>query len=448
MDEQKGFFGLLDKYLMGPMGYIAQFKVVRAITAAGMAAVPFTIVGSMFLVLSILPQSFSFWPIVADIFAASFDKFTALYMIANYATMGSLSLYFVLSMAFELTKIYADEEELNLDPLNGALLALFAFIMTIPQIVFKGGSMQAITSLKDGAVVADGWAMANGVTRFGTTGIFTAIIMAVITVLLYRMCVKHNWVIKMPDSVPEGVSRGFTALVPGFVVALTVIVINGILIALGTDIFEVIALPFSFVGNLTSTWIGIVIIYLLTQALWIVGIHGANIIFAIVNPIALANVATNAAEGTRYVVAGEWSNMFVIAGGSGATLGLVIWCAFRARSQQLSAIGKAAVVPGIFNINEPLIFGLPIIYNPALAIPFMTAPIVSATIYYAAMKLNLINAVIAQVPWPTPVGIGAFLGTADLRAIPVALLCAIAAFLIYWPFIRRYDRQLLAEEQA
>ncbi|WP_277291339.1 PTS cellobiose transporter subunit IIC, partial [Streptococcus orisratti] len=371
MDEQKGFFGLLDKYLMGPMGVIAQYKVVRAITAAGMAAVPFTIVGSMFLVFSILPQAFSFWPIVGDIFSASFDKFTALYMVANYATMGSLSLYFVLSMAYELTKIYADEEDLNLNPLNGALLALFAFIMTVPQIVFKGGMMSAITSLKEGSVIVDGWAMGNGVSRFGTTGIFTAIIMAVVTVLLYRMCVKRNWVIKMPDSVPEGVSRGFTALIPGFVVAFTVIIINGILIALGTDIFSVIAIPFSFVGGLTNTWIGLVIIYLLTQALWVVGIHGANIVFAFVNPIALSNMVLNA-DGARFVVAGEFSNMFVIAGGSGATLGLCIWCAFRARSSQLSAIGKAAVVPAIFNINEPLIFGLPIIYNPALAIPFLT----------------------------------------------------------------------------
>ena len=162
------------------------------------------------------------------------------------------SLYFVLAMAYELTKIYAEEEDLNLTPLNGALLALFAFIMTVPQIIFEGGAMSAVTSLKEGTVVADGWAMSNGVTRFGTTGIFTAIIMAVVTVLLYRMCVKHNWVIKMPESVPEGVSRGFTALIPGFVVAFTVIIVSGILVAFGTDIFQVIAIPFAFVGNLTK----------------------------------------------------------------------------------------------------------------------------------------------------------------------------------------------------
>ena len=135
MDQQNGLFGFLENHVMGPMGKLAQFKVVRAITAAGMAAVPFTIVGSMFLVFSILPQAFSFWPIVADIFSASFDKFTSLYMVANYATMGSLSPYFVLSLAYELTKIYAEEEELNMNPLNGALLALMAFVMTVPQII-------------------------------------------------------------------------------------------------------------------------------------------------------------------------------------------------------------------------------------------------------------------------------------------------------------------------
>lgn len=451
MDQQNGLFGFLENHVMGPMGKLAQFKVVRAITAAGMAAVPFTIVGSMFLVFSILPQAFSFWPIVADIFSASFDKFTSLYMVANYATMGSLSLYFVLSLAYELTKIYAEEEELNMNPLNGALLALMAFVMTVPQIIFDGGMMKTVTSLKEGAVIADGWAMGNGVARFGTTGIFTAIIMAIVTVLIYRMCVKHNWVIKMPEAVPEGVSRGFTALVPGFVVAFVVafvvIFINGLLVAMGTDVFKVIAIPFGFVSNLTNSWIGLMIIYLLTQLLWIVGIHGANIVFAFVSPIALANMAENAAGG-HFAVAGEFSNMFVIAGGSGATLGLCLYIAFASKSEQLKAIGRASVVPALFNINEPLIFGLPIIYNPALAIPFILAPMVTATIYYVANSLNFIKPIIAQVPWPTPVGIGAFLGTADLRAVLVALVCAFAAFLVYLPFIRVYDQKLVKEEQG
>ena len=447
MEQQSGLFGFLENHVMEPMGKIAQMKVVRAITAAGMAAVPFTIVGSMFLVLSILPQAFSFWPIVADVFAASFDKFTALYMVANYATMGVLSLYFVLSLSYELTRIYSEEEGLNMNPLNGALLSLMAFVMTIPQLVFKDGAMEALHSVEEGNFVINGWAMGNGVARFGTTGIFTAIIMSIVTVLLYRLCVKHNWVISMPDSVPEGVSRGFTALIPGFVVSFFVIILNGILVVLGTDIFSVIAIPFGFVSKLTGSWLGIMIIYLVTQLLWIVGIHGANIVFSFVSPIALANMVENA-QGAHHAVAGEFSNMFVIAGGSGATLGLCFFIAFLAKSEQLKAIGRASVVPALFNINEPLIFGLPIIYNPALAIPFITAPMASATVYYFGLKLGFINAVVANVPWPSPIGIGAFLGTADVRAALLAVVCAVVAFLVYLPFIRVYDKKLYAEEQA
>ena len=190
MDQQNGLFGFLENHVMGPMGKLAQLKVVRAITAAGMAAVPFTIVGSMFLVFSILPQAFSFWPIVADIFSASFDKFTSLYMVANFATMGSLSLYFVLSLAYELTKIYAEEEELNMNPLNGALLALMAFIMTVPQIIFDGGMMKAVTSLEEGAVVADGWAMGNGVTRFGQQ-VFSQLSLWLLLQCLFIGCVSN-----------------------------------------------------------------------------------------------------------------------------------------------------------------------------------------------------------------------------------------------------------------
>ncbi|HFR3550606.1 TPA: PTS cellobiose transporter subunit IIC [Streptococcus suis] len=449
MEEQNGLFGLLEKHLMGPMGKLAQMKIVRAITAAGMAAVPFTIVGSMFLVFSIIPLAFSFIPAIQTFFDATIANYTSMYMVANTATMGILALYFNLAIGYELTKIYAEEEGLNLTPLNGALLSLFAFVMSVPEVIFGNGTSSLVTNLDPdkGAIVVDGFQVGGGIARFGTSGIFTAIIMAVVAVLLYRLCVKRNWVIKMPDSVPEGVSRGFTALVPSFVIAFAVIIVNGALVLMGTDIFKVIAIPFGFVTSLTDTWIGLMIIYLLTQLLWLVGIHGANIVFAFVSPIALANMAANA-EGARFVVAGEFSNMFVIAGGSGATLGLCIWLATRARSEQLSAIGKAALVPGIFNINEPLIFGLPVIYNPALAIPFILAPIASMTVYYVAMKLNMINAVIAQVPWPTPVGIGAFLGTADVKAIVLALVCALTAFLVYYPFVRAYDKKLLAEEQA
>lgn len=445
METNKGF-EFLEKYLMGPMGKISQLRLVRAVMAAGMASIPFTIVGSMFLVLNILPQTLTF---LEDIFNNTVFRISDLYMLANKATMGILALYFCLIIGYEYTKIFVEEEDLNLNPLNGALLSMFAFFMTIPELVSKDGKISLIHEVSEGTNIINGWNIGgDGVSRLGTTGIFTAIIMAVLAVQIYRLCVKKNLIIKMPDSVPEGVVRSFTALIPAFVVAVAVLLINGIFVSLGTDIFKVIAVPFSFVIELTNSWLGILVIYFLISALWIVGIHGANIISAFLTPIVLANMQMNM-QGANIPFAGEFQNSFVIMGGSGATLGLTIFIAFLAKSEQLKVLGRAGIVPSIFNINEPIIFGLPIIYNPYLAIPFFLAPMVSASTAFWAIKLQLVNPIIAQVPWPSPIGIGAFIGTAgDFRALLLALINGVIAFLIYLPFIKMYDNKLLKEESA
>ena len=288
----------------------------------------------------------------------------------------------------------------------------------------------------------------DGVSRLGTVGIFTGIIMAVIAVRLYRLCVKRNWVIKMPEQVPEGVSRAFTALIPAFVVAFVILIIIGILVFFNTDIFQLIAIPFGFVTKLTSSWIGVMVIYFLIHALWIVGIHGANIISSLIAPITLGNLALNA-DGAHIPLAGEFQNAFVTIGGSGATLGLCLFLVYMAKSEQLKVLGKASIVPCLFNINEPLIFGIPLIYNPFMAIPFFLAPMVSASIAYFAIQFELIRPVIANMPWPSPVGVGAFISTGgDWKAALVAIIGAVAAFVIYLPFARAYDKKLVDDEVA
>lgn len=437
--------GFLEKF-MGPMAKIAQFKLVRAVMAAGVASIPFTIVGSMFLVLNILPDTI---PALQGIFDSSVFRLQDLYMVANKATMGILALYFSIVIGYELTKIYADEEDIDINPVSGALLSLFAFFMCIPELVFVDGRFSLIQSISEDEHVINGWRMVgDGVSRIGTSGIFTAIIMGVISVLVYRFCVKRNWTIKMPDAVPEGVSRAFTALIPTFVVAFVVLIINGVLVALGTDIFNIIAIPFGFVTKLTDTWIGIVIIYFLIHALWLVGIHGANIVDALVKPMLLSNMAANAA-GANIPFAGEFQNTYVVLGGSGATLGMTIFIAFLARSEQLKVLGRASLGPAIFNINEPIIFGLPIVYNPFMAVPFFLAPITTASLGYWATKLKIVKPIIAQMPWPSPAGTGAFIGTGgDFKAVILAFICVIVAFIIYLPFIKYYDNKLYREEQG
>ncbi len=446
MGSENKVFAFLEKYLMGPMGKIASFRIVRAIMAAGMACIPFTIVGSMFLVLNVIPQTFTF---LEGFWNSTFLKIGDLYMLANKATMGILALYFCLVIGYEYTKIYADEEDLDVNPLNGALLSMFAYFMAIPQLVMDDGKMVLVNIMKKDVNIFNGWEMSgDGVSRLGTTGIFTAIIMSIIAVQLYRLCVKRQWIIKMPEAVPEGVSRSFTALIPAFLVAFVILAFTGILVAFDTDIFKIIAVPFGFVVNLTSSWIGILVIYFLIHALWIVGIHGANIISAFITPIVLSNMQLNI-EGANIPFAGEFQNSLVVMGGSGATLGLCVFIAFLAKSEQLRVLGKASLAPGLFNINEPLVFGLPIVYNPFLAIPFFLAPMVSASIGYWTIKLELVKPIIAQVPWPSPIGFGAFIGTAgSLMAVLVSLICGFVAFLIWFPFIKIYDKKLVEQEKG
>ena len=436
-------FEFLEKYLMGPMAKVSAWRPVRAIVAAGRASIPFTIVGSMFLVLSVIPQAFPV-SFIETIWENSIDKLSPLYLQAYNCTMGILSLYFAIVIGYEYTKIFVDEEDLNVDPVYGALLSVFAFFLTIPELVISNNTFDYLNV--DGATI-NGWTIGgNSLDRLSTSGMFTAVLMSILAVQLYKTCIR--WAVKMPDAVPEGVSRSFSALISAAVVAIVVLIINGVFVALGTDIYNVVAIPFGFVKNIANSWIGIVVIYLLVHALWIVGIHGANIVMGLVTPILLANMAENA-NGAQIAYAGEFTSSYVTMGGSGAMLLACVWLAFAARSSQLKMLGRAAMGPAIFNINEPLIFGLPVVYNPILALPFMIAPIVAATIGYWSIKLGFAAVSIMQTPWQTPIGLGAYVGSGgSIGALITALLCAVASFIIWYPFLKMYDNQLSKEESA
>ena len=436
-------FEFLEKYLMGPMAKVSAWRPVRAIVAAGRASIPFTIVGSMFLVLSVIPQAFPV-SFIETIWENLIDKLSPLYLQAYNCTMGILSLYFAIVIGYEYTKIFVDEEDLNVDPVYGALLSVFAFFLTIPELVISNNTFDYLNV--DGATI-NGWTIGgNSLDRLSTSGMFTAVLMSILAVQLYKTCIR--WVVKMPDAVPEGVSRSFSALISAAVVAIVVLIINGVFVALGTDIYNVVAIPFGFVKNIANSWIGIVVIYLLVHASWIVGIHGANIVMGLVTPILLANMAENV-NGAQIAYAGGFTSSYVTMGGSGAMLLACVWLAFAARSSQLKMLGRAAMGPAIFNINEPLIFGLPVVYNPILALPFMIAPIVAATIGYWSIKLGFAAVSIMQTPWQTPIGLGAYVGSGgSIGALITALLCAVASFIIWYPFLKMYDNQLLKEESA
>lgn len=428
---------------MKPMSKVSNLRVVRAVTAAGMASISFSIVGSMFLVLNILPDTM---PFLRPFFEATIFKFSSLYMLAYTASMGMIGVYFLVTMSYEYANIIKTEDKLNINPVNATLLAVFSVLMLIPQLVVKDGVVGLLHNPEAGII--NGWAIGDGISRLAASGLFTVIIMSVISVRIYAFCVKRNIVIKLPDTVPDGVARSFTALIPAFFVALFVLVVNGILVYLGTDVYALIAIPFGFVSNLTNSWIGLMVIYFLIHALWLVGIHGATIISAIIQPIVLANLASNAAGQTAIPLAGEFTNAFVTIGGSGATLGLVIMMCILTRSDQLKYLGRASIVPAIFNINEPILFGLPLVYNPFMAVPFFLAPMASASLAYFALKLGIVAPIVAQQPWPSPIGIGGLIATGgDYKGLILAVLCSLLAAAIYFPFLKYYDNKLYKEEQ-
>lgn len=434
-------FKFLEKYLMEPMVKLSQLRLVRAITAAGMATIPFTIVGSMFLVLTILPDAI---PFLRPLFEATVFKVTNLYMIAFKASMGTIALYFLLCISYEYTKIIAEEENLNLNPMTGTLLSVFGLFMLIPEYVKETG-IQFLNDPEKGII--NGYAVGgDGYIRLGATGIFTAILISWLVVNIYKYCIKNNIIVKMPESVPEGVANSFSALIPAFFVSFSIIILNGILVFLGTDIYKIISIPFGFVTKLANSYLGLMVIFFLISALWLVGIHGAVIITSFLTPIVLNNMAENIA-GANNAFAAEFYNAFVNIGGSGSTLGLILMCAFLAKSEQLKVLGRAALVPGLFNINEPIIFGLPIVYNPYMAIPFFLAPMAAASVAYWSITLGFVHPLVAQQPWPTPIGIGAFIGTGgDWRAIIISLLCGLVSAVIYYPFFRNYDKILMKEQ--
>ncbi|MDF7683287.1 PTS cellobiose transporter subunit IIC [Lactobacillus sp. ESL0679] len=428
------------------VGKFASTRFVRAIMDAGYSVISFSIVGAFFLILTVLPTVIRN-PGFTSFYNSTIGRFDNLYQAVYNATMGILALVFSGTFAYSYTKIYRDEEHVNLIPVNGLMMFLMAFFITVPELVWQNGTVQFLTTFTKTKMVAGGYeASTSGIYRIGAVGIFIGLVLAWLTVQIYRYTIKHNWQIKMPASVPSGVSNSFSALIPAACIAVVVAAINVALVMAGTDLFKILFIPFSFISNIADTWWGFLIIIFLIHFLWWFGIHGATIISSFYTPIVLANLAENV-KGAYHVFAGDPVNAFINIGGSGATFGVAIWLLLRARSAQLKEIGKVEIVPAIFNINEPLIFGLPIVYNANLLIPFVGAPLVSGLIAYLGIATHLVPKIIAQQPWPTPIGLSGLIATASWQGTVLSIVCAIAAFLVWYPFIKHYDNVLLKQEK-
>ncbi len=285
------------------------------------------------------------------------------------------------------------------------------------------------------------------------SGIFTAILVAIYSTELYAFLKRHNITIRLPPEVPAGVARSFEILIPVLAIILTLHPLNLFIEAqLGMIIPEAIMSLVKPLVAASDTLPAILLSVLVCQVLWFAGIHGALIVTGIMNPFWMANLSVNQAAmaaGTaipHIYVQGFWDHYLLI-GGVGSTLPLALML-LRSKAVHLRTIGRMGVVPGVFNINEPILFGAPIIMNPLFFLPFVLVPMVNATLAYFALKLDLVSRVVSMTPWTTPAPIGAsWAANWSFSPVILCLICMATAMVMYLPFLKAYEKQLLAQER-
>lgn len=348
-----------------------------------------------------------------------------------YATT---SLLISLYLAFSMGASFARRKEL--DTVQGGLISLAAFLVAM-----RPGTQ----------VGADGkleWMLP--MSHLGAEGILIAILLAILSVQILALFHQRRWVIRLPATVPPAISQPFASLVPALVVVLLVWTLFHLL---GFDLFGFLISIFEPVltkAGDSLPWVFVMVF--LDSVLWLMGIH-AVVLLALAKPIWLGLLQLNqeaaiAGLPLPHIAAWPFYNWFVWTGGSGAVLPLA-FLMMRARSRSLRSVGKLSAPAVIFNINEPLLFGTPIVLNPIFAIPFFLAPAACATLSWIVLSAGWVTRPYILVPWTLPAPIGAFLAAGgDWRAVVLTLVNIAISGLIYWPFLRAYDRQVLAREQV
>ena len=294
-----------------------------------------------------------------------------------------------------------------------------------------------------------GWTIP--MAKLGSAGLFVGIIAAFIAVEIYHLFDSRGWKIKMPDAVPPAVARSFENLFPTVAVIL---LFGSITYWFGFDWHGLVG---TLVAPLVSASDGlgsVLLIVFLTCFFWVFGIHGASIVGSLARPIWLILLEQNTAalaagEAMPNIAPEPFYQWFIWIGGAGATIGLAILMAFFAKSHYAKDLGKTAFLPACFNINEPIIFGAPIALNPTLVIPFCIAPIVNAIVAYVATAIGLVSRVSVNAPWTFPTQIVEYLDCGcDWREFVLNVVLIVLSVVIYYPFFRMWDGQLIKEEEG
>jgi PTS system cellobiose-specific IIC component len=390
-------------------------------------AMPLLIVGSLFIIIGEFPID-AYQSFMAGIFGEGWNEFV--WNDVAPATMNLISLIATFGIAKSLVDSY------SVDGMPAGVIALASFFMVNSMDVETGS-----------------WST----DLFGTSNLFVGMLIALLAGELYRIIVQKKLVIKLPGSVPPSVSRAFTSLVPAIVILVLSLVVKFLFRMtpfgdLSGFITAMVSAPLTFAG---TSYPGAALAVLMEQLLWSLGIHGSSIVTSVMEPIWLnANLENLAAfqAGTAlpHIITQTFVENLLWIGGSGTTLPVVVYMLIFAKSKTLQQVGRLSIGPGLFNINEPVVFGLPIVMNPFLMIPFILSPLVVLTVSYFGMFLNIFPRMAGlTIPWTTPYLISGYLATGGhIGGIILQLLNFVVAFLIWFPFIRSWDkRNVLMESQ-
>ncbi len=405
----------LNRYVVPPLTALSENTYLSAIRAGMVSVVPLTIIGGLFLIVCFLPVS-------------GWDKVVApslpLLQVPVTATFGLLAVFVCFSIGYDLGK------RLQQEAVVSATLATVIFLMI---------------QLKLGEKPED---IAFSMDSLGSKGLFTAVVVALICVRVQKLFADHNLVIRLPASVPAIVYESFVSLIPLFFLVVLFWLIRFVL---GVDIDHLVQTAFQPVVFALNTLPGILVYAFLVTLLWSVGINGDNAMDAIVAPIFLQYLAANveamtAGQPLPYVTAYGFFTAFVNVGGTGATLGLAL-VMLNSREPGYRKVSRLSLPTQVFQINEPIFFGFPIVLNPILMVPYILNALLLTACTFLLMQWGVIHKPFVNVPWTTPPVIGHYLVTGgDWKAAVWGALSILIAMAVYYPFAKAAERQRLKAE--
>ena len=406
---------------------ISRNKYLRAIRDGFIAGMPVILFSSIFILIAYVPNAWGF----------HWSKDIETFLMTPYSySMGILAFFVAGTTAKGLT------DSMNRDlPATNQINYISTMLATM-----VGFLLMAAEPAKDGGFL----------TAFmGTKGLLTAFIAAFITVNVYKVCVKNNVTIRMPDEVPPNISQVFKDLIPFtlsvvLLYALELVVKASLHVTVAESIGTLLAPLFSAADG----YVGITIIFGAFAFFWFIGIHGPSIVEPAIAAITYANAEVNlnliqqGIHADKILTSG--TQMFIVTmGGTGATLVVPFMFMWLTKSKRNRAIGRASVVPTFFGVNEPILFGAPLVLNPIFFIPFIFAPIANVWIFKFFVDTLGMNSFTSNLPWTTPGPLGIVLGTNfQVLSFILAALLVVVDVIIYYPFVKVYDEQILEEERS